>query len=271
MSSPHRTRSAVLAALTVAVLLCVQTLPAAAVPPNMDDCDLVAIPGETIVEVETDAGTLVLELYPSVAPKTVNNFLRYIARGDLDGTFVHRTETLSDGTTPFVIQMGGFRPAGIEFAELIDTLAPVQNEPCLSNVEGTVAMAKSPGDPDSATSQWFVNLGDNSFLDSSNGGFTAFGEVISGSLDVALDIFDLEQAPKDPIPPYYGTIVFPFWDIFRKSPLLSNLSEGNYGCFDPTVSGIVLAADPVSTQDWEPKSCWQKALRVGASGLLMSI
>jgi cyclophilin family peptidyl-prolyl cis-trans isomerase len=236
-----------------------------AVPPNIEGCDLVPVPGETIVEIETGQGTLVIELYRSVAPRTVHNFLAYVARGDYADTFVHRTDPRPDGE-PFVIQAGGYRTAGINFAEPIETEDPIPNEPCLSNVTGTVAMAKLATDPNSATSQWFVNLNDNSTpLDTSNEGFTVFGELISGSLDVALDIYELEQAPDAPIPPYFGVIPFPFWDIFLKSPIHSDLVEGDYGCFDTAASGIVLAADPMSTQDWEPNESSDLAFYLASS------
>ena len=124
-----------------------------------------------IVRIETNLGDIRLRMAPGSAPGTVQNFLRYAADDDYDGSFFHR---LVPG---FVLQGGGFYPQGAP----VPTDDPIVNEFGLSNTRGTVAMARIGGDPDSATSQWFINLGDNSEdLDNQNGGFTVFAEVIEG-------------------------------------------------------------------------------------------
>jgi len=141
-----------------------------------------------VVTLSTNVGEIRVRLFPAAAPGTVENFLRYVKDGDFDGSFIHRS------VPEFVIQGGGFYPDGTP----VPTDPPISNEFGRSNLRGTVAMAKLGGDPDSATSQWFVNLGDNSEnLDSQNGGFTVFGEVIEG-MDVvdriaAFDLWDLSQ------------------------------------------------------------------------------
>ena len=66
----------------------------------------------------------------------------------------------------------------------MDTFNPIKNEPGNSNRRGTIAMAKLAGDPDSATSQWFVNLEDNLYLDTQNEGFTVFGKVLGNGMEV---------------------------------------------------------------------------------------
>ena len=134
----------------------------------------------TTVRVQTVLGDIDIELFDAVAPLTVQNFLNYVNDGDFDGTFIHRS------VPGFVLQGGGF---GFDSAsgapERIATDAPVVNEFNRSNMRGTVAMAKLGGDPDSATSEWFVNLADNSAnLDSQNGGFTVFGQVINNGMTV---------------------------------------------------------------------------------------
>ncbi|MFG0283786.1 MAG: peptidylprolyl isomerase [Phycisphaerales bacterium JB039] len=144
-------------------------------------------PNNVVVRVETSLGDVDFELYNasspggSAAPNTVTNFLNYIRRGDFDLSFFHRL-AFNDAarTDPFVLQGGGFRfddDLGLREVPLDD---PILNEfdTDRSNLERTIAMAKRPGDPDSATSQWFINLGDNQFLDSQNGGFTVFGRVL---------------------------------------------------------------------------------------------
>jgi peptidyl-prolyl cis-trans isomerase A (cyclophilin A) len=217
-------------------------------PPTIDSCDLVPIADADRIAVETPLGTIEIELYSNVAPLTVTNFLGYIARGDYDDTVVHRTEA------NFVVQTGGFRWTGV-FFEPIATESPVPNEPCISNVAGTVAMAKSAGNPNSATSQWFVNLSDNSAnLDDQNGGFTVFGQVLGASLDVAKEIDALGATPRPPIAPYLAAVPTTAWAIFGASPLLEPLSidSAAHGCFDSDESGILLAENPTDRFDWEP-------------------
>jgi cyclophilin family peptidyl-prolyl cis-trans isomerase/chitodextrinase len=125
------------------------------------------------VRLSTTMGDIVFELVPD-APITTQNFLQYVQDKFYDGTIIHRV------VPSFVIQGGGFLPGMIPQTGI---RGPIQNEfsPTRSNVRGTVAMAKVGNDPNSATSQWFVNLVDNSSnLDSQNGGFTVFANVIAG-------------------------------------------------------------------------------------------
>lgn len=132
------------------------------------------------VALDTTAGTITLELYPEAAPKTVENFLRYVKDGLYSGTQFHRV------IKGFMIQGGGF---DANFWQK-PTRAPIPIEAQqsaaagLSNVPGTVAMART-GDPNSATSQFFINVGDNKRLDfrspdAQGYGYTVFGKVVSG-------------------------------------------------------------------------------------------
>jgi|GEM_PF-346140 len=118
-------------------------------------------------------------------PLTTANFLAYANAGRFQNTILHRT------VPGFIVQAGGFtqptapsgQPGGSPAT--IATYAPVQNEPGNSNIRGTIAMAKVGGDPNSATDQWFFNLADNrTNLDSQNGGFTAFGQVLGTGMSV---------------------------------------------------------------------------------------
>jgi cyclophilin family peptidyl-prolyl cis-trans isomerase len=109
------------------------------------------------------------------APLTVQNFINYTNGGDYINSIIHRS------VTNFVVQGGGFTVNQLNIAS-VPTDPPVQNEfsATRSNLRGTIAMAKQGGNPNSATSQWFFNLGNNSAnLDNQNGGFTVFGEVLS--------------------------------------------------------------------------------------------
>lgn len=135
------------------------------------------------VRVNTTKGSFDIILYPDSTPKTVDNFLAYVDDNLYNDSFFHRAPN------NFVVQGGGFRHTTGAGFEKIPTFPAVVNEPGLSNVRGTVAMAKLPGDPNSATNQFFVNLADNSggvpALDTQNGGFTVFGRVATPGLTVA--------------------------------------------------------------------------------------
>ena len=124
-----------------------------------------------LVKLQTSMGNIVLELNEEATPVTVKNFLRYVEEGFYNGTIFHRV------IPNFMIQGGGFA------TDLKDkpTHPMIVNEFKLSNVRGTIAMAKLSGNPNSATSQFFINLVDNSRnLDRVNGGFTVFAKVIEG-------------------------------------------------------------------------------------------
>lgn len=113
-------------------------------------------------------------------PITVANFLSYILDGSYTNSLIHRS------VSGFVVQGGGFTWPQVSVIEAggvplpISKKAPIVNEAGNANLIGTIAMAKLSGDPDSATSQWFINLADNEALDNQNGGFTVFGKVVSG-------------------------------------------------------------------------------------------
>jgi peptidyl-prolyl cis-trans isomerase A (cyclophilin A) len=132
------------------------------------------------VELDTSAGVIKLELYPDAAPKTVENFLAYVKAGHYNGTQFHRV------IKGFMIQGGGYNA---DFWQK-PTRPPIPIEADksvkagLSNVPGTVAMART-GDPNSATSQFFINVADNKRLDfrspdAQGYGYTVFGKVVSG-------------------------------------------------------------------------------------------
>lgn len=129
-----------------------------------------------MIKLHTNHGTIALKLFPEKAPKTVENFLRYAREGFYEGTIFHRV------IPGFMIQGGGMEPGLKQKA----THAPIPNEADngLSNTRGNVAMARTP-DPDSASSQFFINVSDNAFLDykaptPDGWGYCVFGEVAEG-------------------------------------------------------------------------------------------
>ena len=132
----------------------------------------------TNVLIDTPLGEIEIELLEDDAPKTVANFLNYIDNGRYTNTFMHRS------VPGFVSQGGGFIFVD-GTADNVEAFPAVENEFGNSNIRGTVAMAKLGGDPDSATSQWFISVADNSdSLDGQNGGFTVFARVIGDGMDV---------------------------------------------------------------------------------------
>jgi peptidyl-prolyl cis-trans isomerase A (cyclophilin A) len=139
----------------------------------------------TIVQFQTTKGDFQVNLYDKTAPETVKNFLAYVNAGAYNNTVITR------GIPNFIIQGGGFTyKTSNGKLSLIDvpTKPAVINEPVYSNRRGTIAMAKIGGYPNSATNEWFINLADNSSgnpqLDTANGGYTVFGEVIfTGTVD----------------------------------------------------------------------------------------
>jgi peptidyl-prolyl cis-trans isomerase B (cyclophilin B) len=125
---------------------------------------------------QTSYGAVIVELDPHKAPKTVNNFVAYVRDGYYDGTLFHRV--IDD----FMIQGGGFVPGMTQKP----TRPPIENEAMngLRNERGSIAMART-SDTSSATSQFFINVVDNDFLnytaDTPSGwGYCVFGKVIDG-------------------------------------------------------------------------------------------
>jgi len=136
------------------------------------------------VKLATSAGDIVIELDKAKAPKTVDNFVAYVKDGHYNGTVFHRV------IPNFMIQGGGMTA---DMAEK-KTRAPIplESKNGLSNVRGSVAMART-GDPNSATSQFFINVQDNPRLDAANArdgnGYAVFGKVIAG-----MDVVDKIRA-----------------------------------------------------------------------------
>ncbi|MBZ0131403.1 MAG: peptidyl-prolyl cis-trans isomerase [Rhodocyclaceae bacterium] len=140
-----------------------------------------------MVKLQTNFGTIVLDLDAAQAPETVKNFLAYVEAGHYDNTIFHRV------IKGFMIQGGGFEPG----MNQKPTNAPIQNEATngLKNDHYTVAMART-GDPHSATAQFFINAKDNAFLNhtapSGQGwGYCVFGKVVEG-----MDVVDKIESAK---------------------------------------------------------------------------
>ena len=185
---PARTggRRAWLAAATLAVTVGIASLAGPALAQ-----------GAPKVKFATSEGDFVVEVYPDKAPKTVENFLQYVKDKHYDGTIFHRV------ISTFMVQGGGFNAS---YAQK-PTRAPVVHEgrEALSkggdkNVTGTLAMART-NDPNSASSQFFINVKDNDFLNPSAQapGYTVFGKVVSG-MDVVNKIKSVPTGAAGPFP-----------------------------------------------------------------------
>jgi len=151
-----------------------------------------ALAQNSMVRLQTSQGIIDIQLYDTAAPKTVANFLGYVRRGDYVNSFVHRS------IPGFVIQGGGYVWANAASSIVhVPQQAAVPNEfsAARSNQRGTIAMAKLGGNPNSATSEWFVNLVDNANpLDVDNGGYTVFGKVTASGMVVVDRIAALKTA-----------------------------------------------------------------------------
>jgi cyclophilin family peptidyl-prolyl cis-trans isomerase len=195
------------------------------------------LPANT-VRLTTDLGTIDITLYDQQTPITVDNFLSYIDSGAYlpnDPNFGTPAPIFFHRSVPgFVIQSGGYVSTQDPFSPPnilpgpVATFSPIPNEarPDLHNVRGTISMAKLSTDPDSATSQWFINLADNSGppsnLDSTNGGFTVFGVVSAAGMTTADAIAAL---------PVYNFSLF-YGSAFAELPLR------NYSTFPPKVTNL---------------------------------
>ena len=162
--------------------------------------DIVTSPRNTLARFSTIVGNIDVNLDAERTPQTVGNFIAYANAGSWDGTFFHRTQP------GILAQGGGFNVTADNKIAPIASRPPVVNEPGLHNVRGTIAMAKLAGDPNSATSQWFFNVTDNSqSFDFQNQGFAVFGQVADAAGLTAMDAVSNFQrvnagAPFDTLP-----------------------------------------------------------------------
>ncbi len=140
-----------------------------------------------MVKLQTNFGTIVLDLDAAQAPETVKNFLAYVEAGHYDNTIFHRV------IKGFMIQGGGFEPG----MNQKPTNAPIQNEAAngLKNDRYTIAMART-GDPHSATAQFFINAKDNAFLNHTTPSGQGWGYCVFGKVAEGMDIVDKIEGVK---------------------------------------------------------------------------
>lgn len=139
------------------------------------------------VTLETTEGTIVIELYPAEAPKTVANFLEYAKSNYYAGTIFHRV------IPAFMIQGGGFT-FDMQQKETKDAIA-IESNNGLKNDKGTVAMART-NDPNSATSQFFINAKDNDFLNFTAETMQGYGYTVFGKVTEGMDVVEKIEKVK---------------------------------------------------------------------------
>jgi cyclophilin family peptidyl-prolyl cis-trans isomerase len=217
-------------------------------------------PTNPIVSLTTPLGEICVELFADTAPGHVENFLWYLDHEAIDGSFFHRS------VPGFIIQGGGFRAVAQEHQSIpAREGVVVENEPCeldlftndlpavpicstRGNERGTLALAKLGGDPDSGTTNWFINLADNrANLDNQNSGFTVFGHVLGESMSVVDAIAALEPASLTHLFWRDSEIQSAFTGNGESTlPLLATpaLDAGDFGCFEAESLAVVLPYDP---------------------------
>jgi cyclophilin family peptidyl-prolyl cis-trans isomerase len=205
-------------------------------------------PNHPVIRFETNFGDIDLEMFSTNAPITVFNFLNYVNSGRLDETFFHR---LSKKTDPGglggldVIQGGGFAYDNRAGLSTVPTDAPIRLEQTgKSNVAGTISMART-NDPNSATSQFFLNVTDNTTLDSTgpNNGFVVFGRVIQGA-SVLQSIYALDRPDLSTDPALAGD----FESNFQFTPVTSAFNSVAGVRENALVS--IINADLIKVQDF---------------------
>ncbi len=207
----------------------------------------------TVVRFTTSVGNVDVRLYNTLTPNSVTNFMNYVTTNNYSGSFIHRVPQHKDandnnlGTQHFVVQGGGFLLNNSIFAATgIVTNAPIGDEFNISNTRGTLAFAKNSL---GATSQWFFNVGDNSFLDDSD--FTVFGRVLGNGMSV-VDMIDnlpavnakvAQNAPGEDFDEIPIRNPLTQNDITSNEAVMVNVVTLNYRAGDYDFNGVVNGAD----------------------------
>ncbi|MBF7073500.1 peptidylprolyl isomerase [Glaciecola sp. MH2013] len=179
----------------------------------------------TVVEVQTNVGNFQINLFDETTPGTVENFLSYVNAGAYTNNVVHRS------IPAFVVQAGGYQYNNSFPPDVLATSPAINNEPELSNLRGTVAMAKLTGNPNSATSQWFVNVVDNTSLDTNNGGFSVFGQVLGDGMQI-IDAINQESR-------------FNFGGAFEDFPMRDITADEINSGTEPDETNLIIITDIV--------------------------
>ncbi len=239
-----------------------------------DGDEIVLVYGDNpVLSLNTNYGPIVVELFADETPITVNNFLKYVNDGDYINSFFHRS------VDDFVIQAGGFKTNSTTFTDTdqftdVPTDAAIQNEYEISNTRGTLAMAKSPSGPNTATSQFFVNLANNTNLNTQNGGFTVFGQILdmatadeianlpiktAASIDTTISAADADLYKELPLGTGNQLVVMQSitgqGEISGKKYLDEN-KDGTYDSGEELLAGVTVYLDANDNGDLDSGETW---------------
>lgn len=230
-----------------------------------------------IVAINTNLVDFEIELLTADAPGTVANFLNYVNDGDYSNAIMHRF------VSGFVLQGGGFKTNSTTFTSAdqftaVPTDPAIQNEYKISNTAGTIAMAKLGGDPNSATSQFFINLGDNSSnLDNQNGGFTVFARLVDEGLISQLNqLFTATNAggtfAELPVAASSQLMVFESFSgsgTVRGFAFADQNSNGQRDTGEPGSSGVVIYSDANNNGTRDDGELWVAAESDGSYAIVL--
>lgn len=197
----------------------------------------------TIVRFQTSLGNIDVRLYDAATPLSVTNFLNYATSNRYNGTFIHRVPQQGGTSSDFVVQGGGFLLNNSIFAaDGIVTDSPIGDEPGISNIRGTLAFAKNSL---GATSQWFFNIGDNSFLDAQD--FTVFGRVVGNGMTVVdainnLPAVNASAAQNEPGEDFDEVPVTDLQQVLNQNDITSNEAL--------MINGVVIRTLPAGDYDF---------------------
>lgn len=242
----------------------------------------------TLAQFHTIVGDLEVELYDQDKPVTVRNFIDYVRSGQYRNTLIHRWEP------GFVIQGGGYVATNLtninaSFAP-VTSFGNITNEfgvgRPFSNVYGTIAMARMGGQTNSATSQWFINLTNNAFLDTIDGGYTVFGRVAGGTnmlnrfndLNVVNGVYTngiyvyQRSSPFSELPVLQVSTNPPTYDVFITEITLLNVQVASGGSGGREISWTSVS-NRVNHIEFTPNlpAAWQNLVSTNGTGSTLTV
>ncbi|MHB1085880.1 MAG: peptidylprolyl isomerase [Thiobacillus sp.] len=192
-------------------------------------------PANPRVLIETSKGNITVEVFPGNAPQSAGNFINYVKTGFYDGLIFHRV------IPGFMIQTGGMTPDMMEKPKN----APIRNEADngLKNLRGTLAMART-GEPHSASSQFFINVADNAFLNHRGKSFEGWGYAVFGQVVDGMDVVDaIVAVPRGDRGPHGDVPIEPV--LMKRVTLLPQAADPSTARPEPVAAPTTVRPEPV--------------------------